>query len=284
MTKLGIALVSTALALAAAGPAQATFPGGNGRIGFTAAPSACGSDIDECSLNGGLASVRPSGQRLHRIAGRGDFMSYSASGRSIVFADTRDTSAGDDGDDSLVIARSDGSRARRLTSDRDGPNDGSPHWSPRGSAVVFSRENDLYVINQDGTGLRLLVRDGFEPAWSSRGDIAFARGNLIYVIRPDGSGLRRLVRGESPDFSPDGRTLAFSRDGDVFRIRADGRRLRRVLRTRGLRESEPVWSPNARYIAFSRLGRPDRLYVMRSNGRNRLRIARGSSPSWQPRL
>ena len=88
--------------------------------------------------------------------------------------------------------------------------DGSFSWSPDGRRIAFVSDRDgndeVYVINVDGSGLRNLTRnparDG-HPAWSSDGrTIGFVSnrgGNRdIYVMNADGSGQRNLTRGIRP--------------------------------------------------------------------------------------
>ena len=65
----------------------------------------------------------------------------------------------------IYIASDDGADIRRLTKGW------NPSWSPGGDKLVFadgydSSFADIYVINKDGSGRRLLVRDGDEPIWS----------------------------------------------------------------------------------------------------------------------
>ena len=79
-----------------------------------------------------------------------------------------------------------------------------PAWSPDGRKIAFSRDgpgsnDEIYVINADGSGQRRLTQSGRQPLWSPDGQkIAFRskrNGNDdIYVMNPDGSGQRNLTR------------------------------------------------------------------------------------------
>ena len=78
---------------------------------------------------------------------------------------------------------------------------GSVSWSPDGSQIRFSLgwEGDgLYVVNIDGSGLRLISGEGY-GAWSPDGS-RIARvepeglGTVLYVMAPNGSDTRILVR------------------------------------------------------------------------------------------
>lgn len=171
----------------------------------------------------------------------------SPDGKQIVFGSQRD------GDFDIYSMNSDGTNVRRLT-DRVGY-DGGPWFSPDGTKVVWrawypesSAEKaqwkdcmeknyivavplDIWVMNSDGTGKKLLVRNGatnWAPSWHPDGkrivfssnkddwreDIkAFGHNFELYIINLDGTGLERLTYNTTfdsfPMFSPDGSKLAF---------------------------------------------------------------------------
>ena len=93
-----------------------------------------------------------------------------------------------------------------------------------------------------------------DPAWSPDGRfVAFASSRLgggIYVVRQDGSGLRRLIPGAVSDvvWSPDGRRLAYLGRGGLYVASANGDGRSRIL---GRRYSSPAWSPDGRSIAVA---------------------------------
>ncbi len=81
-----------------------------------------------------------------------------------------------------------------------------------GSRLAFVRGNDIYSAFADGSNPIRLAR-GSEPAWSSDGRIAFtgdASGVGVYVMNEDGSNVRLVAPGgSSPAWSPDARRLAY---------------------------------------------------------------------------
>jgi TolB protein len=109
---------------------------------------------------------------------------------------------------------------------------------PSQPLLSFSRGGDIWTIRGDGTGARVLLRNGYSAAWSPDGSrLAFVSRRSgdeeLYVARADGSRPQRLTRSPGPDlspaWSPDGKQLAWSRDREIWRMRADGSGKRRVV-------------------------------------------------------
>jgi Tol biopolymer transport system component/DNA-binding winged helix-turn-helix (wHTH) protein len=103
----------------------------------------------------------------------------------------------------------------------------SAAWSPDGKSVVYSMENgDLYVIRSDGTGTRKLAAVGLTGplSWSPDGSkIRFSKDNRLWEVSSDGSGLHPLLPGWRPSSSqccgrwtPDGKFFVFLSRGAHF--------------------------------------------------------------------
>jgi len=162
----------------------------------------------------------------------------------------------------IFTALPDGTRERQVTFPPAEVVDRNPDVSPDGRRIVFQRsgpiQDDIFVVDVDGTGLRQLTNkahpDGnclptsgecnFAPAWSPDGTrIVFSRATgpvvddlvetwALFVMRPDGTQVRQLTQldppatgrtGEDkePQFSPDGRMVVFQRD-NVRTARPEG--------------------------------------------------------------
>jgi TolB protein len=219
-------LLFTMLALAT--PAQATFPGKNGKIAFTR--------IQEHE-NGEIWTINPDGTGLTKLTDATGFENdfggdvgpqWSPDGNQILFG----RSSGLPGQDGLLVMDADGSNQTRIATAA-GFN-GTP-WSPDGRIAVSecAEDCDIYLINPDGSGKTLFAPDASNPAWSRDGTkLAFVTccypNETISVMNADGSGRRVLTEGFGPRWGPDD-VIAFGRrdgpphyDGEVFTIKADG--------------------------------------------------------------
>jgi len=159
--------------------------------------------------------------------------------------------------------------------------------------------NEIYLINADGSGLqRLTNHQGRDcaPAWSpDAAKIAFYvhYDNLntwsIHVMDADGSNIQRLtekigVRDHSPSWSPDGKQIVFSRgtsdSAEIWRMNADGSNLRKYDSVIG---GGPEWSPDGTRITFhsNRDGNSE-IYVMNADDSNQRRLTNNNADEWWP--
>jgi Tol biopolymer transport system component len=232
------------------------------------------------------------------------------------------STAGETGDTGGLLAH--GPRRkdapRRLTED---PDDGSPSYSANGRLIVFSSNRDpgdargshIYVMNNDGSGVRQLTGGDFydsNPSFSPDGkSVVFDRSGFqdrathIFGVSLDGSGLRQIGDDAGSDydpvFTPNGKRIVFvsnrissgRRDrSNIFSMRPDGSRVRLLIG--GPRnEFDPDVSPDGRRIAFA--GDRDHgpnLFVAGMNGKHVIALTHSrhdcfssvcySNPSWSP--
>ncbi len=161
------------------------------------------------------------------------------------------------------------------------------------------QDNELYVVNADGSGKRALSRNAHfasPPAWSPDGrKIAFRsvrhRNQDIYVMNVDGSGQRRLTR-----LAGYNSVLAWLRDGkiafvsshggpndfQIYVINADGSGLRNLTREWGL-DGFPVWSPDGQKIALQSMRDGNwEIYVINADGSGERRLTRNPAVDGGP--
>lgn len=211
-------LVGLALALYAA-PAQAAFPGENGRllaIRSSAGPAGSKHHVVTLDADGGRLRYITTG------TGWATSARFSPDGTQIAFVR----------DGELFLIPATGGVAVKVTHLRP-EGVGWPSWSPDGRWIAFTNTGDprigsdpwsIWRIRPDGTGLQRLTWAGtltHAPSWSPDGElIAFEQrtpgtpdGFGVWVMRPDGTGKsNRTPRGwhRTGDWTPDGREMAFS--------------------------------------------------------------------------
>jgi tricorn protease len=180
------------------------------------------------------------------------------------------------GERALLVARGDVFTApiekgatRNLTNSSNA-HDKYARWSPDGSKIAFvsdmDGEDELYLINQDGSGKPEELTHGFhamlyQPSWAPDGKrLAFSdKDGKLYVLTLDDKKVSQIAqnpRGQIPSYpwSADGGHIAFSMDEPsgftclyVWSV-ADGQ-VHRI--TDPLYDSgNPAWDPEGNYLYF----------------------------------
>jgi Tol biopolymer transport system component len=187
-----------------ADPAQATFPGGNGRIAYTWSRGGDGFETGPNPRLVGVVSIRPDGTGRRLIARNGAEPRYSPDGRRIAFLRSH----------RLWVAQADGGRARPVTPR--GWLVGDHDWSPGGTRLAFARNSKttakgaLHTVKPDGSGSRRLAVSIqglrlYPGAWSPNGKaIVYEQhringSSLVRVHR--GGRVTTLARGSIPSWS-----------------------------------------------------------------------------------
>jgi Tol biopolymer transport system component len=299
-----LALIGAALALAE--PAQAAFPGANGKITFN-------SGFDP---HPDLFTINPDGTGETNITNSPEeewSPAWRADGQKLAFTSDQ---IGDFHHD-LYVMNPDGTGRTNLTNGPATPGSVSrPTWSPDGTKIAFEESTDgvsgIAVVNADGTNHVFIGgTDGkSEPVWSPDGQkIAYTLAAFdhydpdcecdiyapteIFTMNADGSGQINITNSPTvpdslPDWSPDGTKIVFTRilfgQSHVYVMNADGTG-QTLLPTGGSGEA-PTWSPDGKKIVFMGvMGGNLTLFVMNADGSGRTPLTTGINainPDWQP--
>jgi TolB protein len=301
-----------------AAPAQAAFPGSNGKIAFSSDP--------ERSGEASLWVMNPDGTGQTEIRGVDEeglgsrLPAWEPGGREIAFTEVHGQ-FGPPGS-YIYLAEADGTNARQL-----GVGTGSAthaEWAPDGQ--IFAVEEGgfpthIFIRDRDGDLVSEIPsspsgESDFLGEWSPDGEsIVFARADLppcgipgcppssarIYAFDLDTQQVSPLTTLAAPDtfdadpsVSPDGQTVVFSsnRAGsgrrDLYTVPIGGGVPMQLTDTPTLSETEPAWSPDGTKIAFTGRVSPTAgadVYVINANGTGStpLTTSPGSetSPAWQ---
>jgi Tol biopolymer transport system component len=255
------ALIAAALGtLVAAAPAQATFPGANGRIAFTWSRGGDGFESGPTPQLVGVVTMRPDGSGRRLIARGGTNPVYSPGGNRIAFVRKL----------RLWVAAAGGRHAHAVTPA--GWAVEQQRWSPAGTRILFVRAsrkgmwNALYTVRPDGTGLRRLVKAPTfvklsASPWSPNGkaiaytQVRFNSKPQVRIIR--GGRVETFVRlGGGATWSRHGLIaygipLAFSDMDRVCLKRAATGETVRCFGEAGFVTGDPDWAPDGTRLMIS---------------------------------
>jgi Tol biopolymer transport system component len=306
MRRTVLVLASMALALLVASgvgllnavkPAEATFPGRNGKIAFAGLRHSEASTTN----NWEIYKTRPRSFKLVNITNSPSIdinPDWSPNGRKIAYERYLD------GSRDIYVMRANGDGKKRLT-DSSG-DEYSPVWSPDGTKIAFSSNRavglDIFIMDAGGGNVRRLTNNtrlNFSPSWSPDGTkIAFQSAPPgiddweIYTINVDGTGEKALTNNQtsvSPDWSPDGQRIVFESAfqtsnalyNAIYVMNADGTDAKYLRNGYG-----PSWSPNGKRIAFE-TDSPNEIAAMKPDGSGLTYLTRTpdlfvTGPDWQP--
>ena len=293
-----LALIGCAVTcIAAAAPAQATFPGRNGRIAYA--------DY----MSGQIYTINPDGSARRKLThvkkGSADSPAWSPGGASVAFVVYPPN-----GPPQIWTARADGTHASRVLHDAPGFGDRSPSFSPSGKQIVFTRCHPepkdacaIWRMGVDGSHKRALtpfvdgpkdVHGDFDPSVSPNGKrIAFTRfqaggfASRVFVMGANGSHPKAItapsLEGFQPDWAPSGGRITFSsaavRTGSsVFTVKPNGKGVHRLTPGRfPHNDALSTYSPRGDRIAFvSDRSYPDTccndLFTMKPSGARERRV------------
>ncbi len=226
--------------------------------------------VSERDGNLELYTIRVDGSGLRRLTddfALDDHPAWSPDGRRLAFVSTRLPAAvPGQAWNAIYLMNADGSGVKRLS--RAGTADYSPAWSPKGDLIAFASGSgkvggtDLFVMRPDGSGRRLVVKNGGWPSFAGDGQSLFfhsrRQGNWgVWRVNLDGSSLTRITPPDLEAFTPrtsvDGKWLVLAR------LRGEHRQIELMdlstgkltpLTTEATDHWNPSISPNGRQVVY----------------------------------
>jgi len=250
VTGLTVALLSA--------PAEAAFPGSNGKIVFRTNRDG---NAEIYTMNAdGTGRVNLTRNPAEDVDPR-----WSPDGTRIAFASDRTHIF------QIYTMNADGTDVRQLTT-LIGHNR-RPSWTADGRILFQSdvddpaQASDIFVMNADGSGVTNLtnspgIDDAFAAASPRGGKIVFSSdrsGEYRLYLMNGSAPVRELTSGGEDieaNWSPSGNDLVFVRfdssfaRSELYTVHSDGTGLTRLTSTAGRTEVEPAWSPDGTKVVF----------------------------------
>jgi hypothetical protein len=266
-----------------AAPADATFPGANGKIAFERFGDIWTMNSDGTNQVNLTSDSPPQGSP-----------GWSADGTKLAFTQ----------DGQIWKMAADGTGRTKLSDGTTG--DFDPSWSPDDQKILFTsccppgHDFTLETMNADGTG-RTVVGDSLDwlgdADWASDGSTAWVSEDTDFSCNysVETSTFGRLNSSPNcdapysgnPSWSPDSQRVAYVLEDcslcghfSVYTIKRDKTDPQQVtMPPAGDGDAEPAWSPDGSKMAFVRSGR---IKVINIDGTGIVDVTDGAAPTWQP--
>jgi Tol biopolymer transport system component len=317
-----VLLTAGVLALVGTRPAEAAFPGSNGKIAFSSNRVTTNNPTGDFEI----FIMNPDGTGIEQLTSNtaADYdPAFSADGSKLAWTSQQD------GNPEIYVRFFFGGTPvmRRLTTSA-GTEESAPSFSPDASKIAFDRmpanasdSREIYVMdttdsNDDGNGdnqtaLTNNTVEDLSPAWSPNGEkIAFVSevgSGEVFVMdtNPATNDATNLTNNPAydvePNWSPDGHKIAFASQArdisnpnntDIYVMNAlDGSEQKRLTKKAAI-DRMPAFSPSGTRIAFmSFRGGDSEIFVMKSRPESRKNRPKNLTkndgvsdfqPDWQP--
>jgi Tol biopolymer transport system component len=155
--------------------------------------------------------------------------------------------------------------------------------SPDGNRIAFARNDGLWVMDVNGSGMQqIVISEGiFYIAWAPDSkQIVYQDGAGTYIVKiPDGIFPQHVGMLGETDWSPDGGWFAYhSLQGLVKRAVSGGPVF--VLDPSAGWGVNPAWSPDGTRIAYTKNGD---IFIINADGSGQTRLTDHPAGDWEPR-
>jgi hypothetical protein len=296
---VGATLLIALIAAHGPAPAQAAFPGENGKIAFTC-PRGVGICVTDPATGGHVVTNLTPGRN-------GAMPSFSADGRRITFS--REVGGGRDDQYEIFVMDVDGGDVRRVTRSGGESFNYHPTFTPDGNRIVFADDEGISIVDAGGENRSSLRESGFEPSVAPSGEsIAFIEpnggGNRLFTMGIDGSEVMPVTSDDqdasarAPTWSPSGDRILFEYYAPpdfplaIAAINPDGTGFTRVspadLPGDSDQAGEPTFSPDGAKVAFlvddcfDEICPDQPIYTADVEGDNVEKLVEGTFPGAEP--
>ncbi len=243
-----------------------------------------------------IFTIKPNGQDEERITKNARmelFPSWSQDGKKILCAIDELGTEIVTNKEEIILIDSSTKKEKSLSI-----NSGAPNFSPNGKKIVFIRDGNLWIMDDDGDNQKKITKFSEDSSlgnacWSTDGKtLIFAyktddknkTGFDIFRISISGTSLQRLTKGKEneidPAISPDGQTIIFSKEKksgyELVMMKPNGKDQKIFLPVKdgGI---QTTWAPDGKMLAFVK---DESIFLISLNKKYKTKLTDGLYPDW----